>query len=270
MLVTVIIFLREALEAALILSVLLAVSCGLLPSRRWVVIALLIGLGGGAITAYFLSYITNLFDGTGQELMNASFLFMMSALNTGICIYLARCLQGQRTGTFDTHAFQLQTILMLTAAIAITHEGSELSLYSYAFAQTQSDIMPLVLGGILGLGIGTSLGAIIFYVFQAMSKKRLMLTAIAILNLISAGMTSQGVLYLIQSGWLPSHLPLWNTSVLISENSIVGQLLYALVGYEATPDPLQVIAYVGIIILNLVLMYFFTQNASLKKVTETP
>ena len=48
---------------------------------------------------------------------------------------------------------------------------------------------------------------------------------------------------LTQADWLPYTAELWNSSTLIPEYSVTGQLLYALVGYEANPSILQVIFY---------------------------
>ena len=42
---------------------------------------------------------------------------------------------------------------------------------------------------------------------------------------------------------------MWDTSGLISEGSLTGQLLYALVGYEATPSALEVLAYAGSLLI---------------------
>jgi high-affinity iron transporter len=80
--------------------------------------------------------------------------------------------------------------------------------------------------------------------------------------LIGAGMAGQASLLLIQADWLPSQAPLWDSSNLVAENSITGQLLYALIGYEATPTPIQAIAYFGGLILPLVLMLITRQGSS--------
>jgi high-affinity iron transporter len=61
---------------------------------------------------------------------------------------------------------------------------------------------------------------------------------------LSGSMMSQATQLLIQVDYLPTAFPLWDTSNLISERSVTGQVLYALIGYEATPVFLQVIAYV--------------------------
>ena len=248
MLVTVIIFLREVLEAALILSVLLAVSFQLNHSRKWIFPALLVGFIGALITAYYLGEISNLLEGTGQEVMNAGLLIIMMLLINIICVWLSQFLFRFKDNDFSELTSFIRLILILNVGIAIMHEGAELSIYSYSFIQTHENKLSLILGGGLGLGIGASLGAIIFYLLINLQRKSLLKIAIVILILIAAGMTSQAVLYLIQSGWLPSQLPLWDTSNFISERSISGQLLYALIGYEATPSPLQVLCYFAVVI----------------------
>ena len=47
---------------------------------------------------------------------------------------------------------------------------------------------------------------------------------------------------LIQADILPDG-QLWDSSALLSEESLSGQLLYALAGYEATPAPAQLVLY---------------------------
>ncbi len=258
MLVTVIIFLREVLEAALILSVLLAVSFQLNLTRKWILAALAIGSIGASITAYYLGDISNLIDGTGQEVLNSTLLIVMALLINIICVWLAHCFhKADGHPPFLTNI--IRTILIITVGIAIMHEGSELSIYSYSFMQIHHNKLPLILGGGLGLGVGASLGAIIYYMLINLQRRTLLITTTIILILISAGMASQAALYLIQSGWLPSQIPLWDTSQIISERSIFGQLLYALIGYEATPSPLQIMFYSAAIVIYIVSIIISTK-----------
>ncbi len=259
MLVTVIIFLREALEAALILSVLLAVSFQLNYSRKWILPALGIGFIGASITAYYLGDISNLLEGTGQEVMNSALLIIMTLLINIICVWISLFLFRIRNNTAHLLTNNIRLILIINVGIVIMHEGSELSIYSYSFIQTHNSNLSLILGGGLGVGIGASLGAIIYYLLNSLQQNTLLKVAIGILMLISAGMASQAALYLIQSGWLPSQLPLWDTSHIISERSIIGQLLYALIGYEATPSPIQVSFYFAVIIFCMILIFIITR-----------
>ncbi len=264
MLVTVIIFLREAIEAALILSILLAVSFQFMHSRRWILPALGFGLIGACVTAFYFGEISNLFDGTGQEVMNASLLFSMTILINIICTWLSPNLFRGRP--LSQHLFTkiIKPILIINVGIAIMHEGSELFIYSYSYSLTHKNSLALLIGGGLGLGIGVSLGAIVYYFLINLQWKTLIKVAICTLMLIAAGMASQAALYLIQSGWLPSQLPLWDTSNIIAERSIVGQLLYALIGYEATPSLVQVSFYSAAVITGVLSIITYTKYVSLK------
>jgi high-affinity iron transporter len=264
MLVTVIIFLREALEAALILSVLLAVSFQLIRSREWILPALCIGLIGGGVTANYLGEISNMFEGAGQEIMNASFLLAMVILINIICLWLSRFLfQIQACHNFLLAKY-IRLIFIIYVAIAITHEGSELTIYSYSYSLAHNNILPLIIGSSLGLGIGASLGAIIYYLLISLQKQTLIKVSICILMLIAAGMASQATLYLIQSGWLPSQSPLWDTSGFIPERSVLGQLLYAFMGYEATPSLIQVSSYFAVIACCILSIFIYAKYVSPK------
>jgi high-affinity iron transporter len=64
-------------------------------------------------------------------------------------------------------------------------------------------------------------------------------------------MTLQATALLIQADWLPADYPLWDSSALLAEQSVAGQLLYALVGYEATPTALQLGAYLTAVLVIL-------------------
>jgi len=72
----------------------------------------------------------------------------------------------------------------------------------------------------------------------------------ALIVLLAAGMTAQASLYLSQAGWLPILNPvLWDSSGLLSEKSLVGQLLHTLIGYVDRPSGIQLIAYVTTIVV---------------------
>jgi len=73
------------------------------------------------------------------------------------------------------------------------------------------------------------------------------------LALFAAGMLSHAVTMLTQADWLPSYHVLWNTSSWLEENSLLGQLLYAIMGYEATPTATQLAAYITGLLLLLAL-----------------
>jgi len=65
------------------------------------------------------------------------------------------------------------------------------------------------------------------------------------LLLIAAGMALQATALLIQADWITVSGAIWNTSAILPEDSLLGQLLYAFIGYEASPSATEVIVYVS-------------------------
>ena len=49
----------------------------------------------------------------------------------------------------------------------------------------------------------------------------------------------------MQVDWLSQSPAVWDTSSIITEHSLLGELLYALIGYEATPTFLQSSVYIS-------------------------
>ncbi|WP_369600491.1 hypothetical protein AAIA72_11635 [Hahella sp. SMD15-11] len=66
-----------------------------------------------------------------------------------------------------------------------------------------------------------------------------------------AALAATAVGYLTQAGILPWMPPLWDTSNILSEKSVVGQLLHILVGYQARPNLPQVGAYLATLVIIL-------------------
>jgi len=67
---------REVLEAALVVTILLAATRGLLGRNRWIGSGVAAGVLGAVIVAYFAGNIAEAFAGIGQELFNAGVLFI--------------------------------------------------------------------------------------------------------------------------------------------------------------------------------------------------
>ena len=50
---------------------------------------------------------------------------------------------------------------------------------------------------------------------------------------------------------------MWNTSAILSQNSLAGQLLHILVGYIARPSGIEIVFYTGTFLTILILMRIF-------------
>lgn len=255
MLDSLIIILREALEASLIISVLLAASYFLRVSRQWILRGLVPGLVGAALVAYFLDPISGWFDGTGQELLNALLLALICLSLMIVCHLVVRYSRSGLSQNSQTIKPLLCCALVGASGLSIVREGCEILIYMYSFTGNLETFIPVLIGGGIGLGIGGSIGVLIYYLIINLPRQQMLLAVLVITALIGAGMASQAVQYLEQAGMLPAQTPLWDASGWISERSLIGQLLYALIGYEATPTPLQIAVYLLILVLTCFLAW---------------
>ena len=79
-------------------------------------------------------------------------------------------------------------------------------------------------------------------------------------------MVMQATMLLEQVDWLPAGKSVWDSSALVSEQSITGELLYAVFGYESTPSYLQLALYLASLGLMLAVILLARRNAGKRNV----
>ncbi|PCI17763.1 MAG: hypothetical protein COB62_07325 [Piscirickettsiaceae bacterium] len=236
----VIIILREVLEASLIMGVLLALSQLNLLSRAWCIQATLLGLVGAALYAANIVVMSEMYGGIGQEIINVVLYTLIF-----VCILIL---------LYSLNYQQQSKAIVLSMSgcvvVAIVREGSEIMVYIQGFLAIPQLLPTVLVGSSIGAGIGVSIGVFVYYLIVSLSSLSAIRFILLVLILIAGGMVSQATQMLLQADLLPSQLPIWDTSGIISEQSLVGQILFAMMGYEATPTMLQVIFYVLSILLT--------------------
>ena len=228
----VLVVLREVLEFALLVGILLAAGVQVGARGRWLPAALGLGLAGAWGYMRSMGAISGWFDGVGYELVNAGLQVLVYGLLLGVIGLLARH-PRRAPGAFGWLA-------AVAIVSAVTREGSEILLYLSAFEGRPQAVPDLLLGAVLGGGVGFSVGALLYYLLRGLPPRWGGRVTVLLLALVGAGLWSQASALLIQADWLPSQAPLWDSSAALPENSLPGQMLYALLGYEATPGPWQV------------------------------
>lgn len=237
---SVVIVLREVLEAALLISVLLALSRRMQLKPGWLLAAAVLGLVGAVAYARFFVPISAMFEGVGQEATNAALQFGVAAAIAPIAFIVAR-----HRGVAANRVAVLPVLMALAVALAISREGSEIIIFVSGFLQMESLVKSIALGSLAGAAIGFSIGVLLYYLLLALQEQRSTWISLLLLGLAASSMYSQATKLLIQADWLAAAAPLWDSSAAIPEQSIFGQLLYALIGYEATPATIEVAAYAG-------------------------
>ena len=244
---SVVIVLREILEAALLVSVLLALSRRLHIERRWLMAALPLGITGAVLYALMLVPISELFDGAGQELLNAAMragVFIALVVVVFLVVRLRKRSQGRCT--------PLVVAMTTAVALAIAQEGAEIFIYVSGFFQVRELVSSVGLGSFAGAAVGLSAGALFYYLLLALPEQPAMRVSVGLLGLAAASMSIQATVLLIQVDYISASQPLWDSSAIIDESSLPGQLLYALVGYESTPSLPEVGAYIGSLAIVIV------------------
>jgi len=255
LLTSVVIVLREVLEASLLISVLSALSGVLGIPRRWIGWSLLFGLAGAVGYSFGVAAISDWFDGVGQEVTSAVMQLLIFLL-----LLMFTFLVAQDPGTQRFSGKLIVLVMAATVSLGVTREGFEILVYLYGFSADLPRFITILSGSVIGACIGISIGALIYYLVSALSYRLSLIAGLGLLALVAAGMLSQAVLLLIQADWLPSQFPLWDSSGWLPESSVTGQLLYALIGYEATPTALQASFYFGGLLLLLIVAVFAVRS----------
>ena len=244
-----IIVLREVIEAALIIGIVLAAT-QLVPRRGlFVAGGVAIGLLGALLVAGLAGRIADALAGMGQEIFNATVLLTASAMLAWHNVWmkshgaqLARDMKslGGEVARGDRSLF----LLLGVVALAVLREGSEVVLFLYGIAAGGAGATQMLAGGLLGLAGGAAVGALLYLGLLSIPARHLFAVTGWLLLLLAAGMAAQAAGYLVQAGKLPALAdPLWDTSALIPGSGIVGQVLHALIGYVDRPSGMQVVFF---------------------------
>ena len=241
---------REVLEAALVVSVVFAATRGVPGRTRWIGAGIAAGVLGAIAVALSAGAIAEAAAGMGQELFNATVLFAAVTMIAWHAIWMAThgkqlAMQMQSIGAEVAVGRRPLAALLIVVALAVLREGSEVVLFLFAQAAGGSGWIDIAAGIALGLAGGVATGLALYFGLLRIPIRHFFTATNWLLLLLAAGMASQAARFLVQADLLPSLGPrLWDTSALLSDRSILGQTLHALIGYDAHPAGVQVVFYV--------------------------
>ncbi|MBX6420838.1 MAG: FTR1 family protein [Nevskia sp.] len=250
---TALIVFREVLEAALVVSIVAAATRGLAGRARTIGSGVCAGVLGALLVAAGAGSIQRLASGSGQELFNASVLFVAVAMISWHVLWMSRHGRelSRHLGAVSAAVRQGSrppSALVIVVAIAILREGSEVVLFLYGLAAGGTGYAGLVGGSLLGLAIGVAAGLALYFGLLRIPPGKMFSATNGLLLLIAAGMAATGARFLIQADWLPSLAsPLWDSSRFIANGSAPGRVLHALIGYDARPSGMQMLFFAAVI-----------------------
>jgi high-affinity iron transporter len=267
MFATAVIVFREILEAALIVGIIAAATRAVPGRSRWLAAGIAAGIAGAGLVALGTDRIADMASGIGQELFNAAVLGIAVAMLAWHNLWMAShgaalAADARSVGGAIRDGQRECSVLMIVVGLAVLREGSETVMFLYGIAASEGGASwPMLTGGLAGLAAGIAVGYAA-YAGLLRVPLRWFFTATGVLVLfLAAGMASQAARFLIQADVLPSlTTPLWDTSAVLPQTSLLGTLLHSLIGYEAQPAGMQIVFYVFVLVAIGAGMKWFNNN----------
>lgn len=242
--------LREGIEAALIIGILLGAVR--LIKRPALVPAIWFGtlsaVALSILSAVLLTLLGLELEGAAEAIFEGATMLIAAALLTWMIFWMSGHARTLKTSLeADVHrASQFgKRAIFFVAFIAVLREGIELALFLTASAFVAGSVQTL-LGAALGLGTAILLGWSLFASTVRLDLRRFFQVTGVLLIFFAAGLFAHGIHEFIEVGWLPAIVEnVWDVSFILSKESVLGQLMSALFGYNPSPDLTEVIAYLA-------------------------
>lgn len=254
-----IIALREGIEAALIVSILLAYLKQLQRTDRsklvWWGTGLALAVSIAAGTLIFV--VGGEFEGTAEQVFEGLVTLSAVVVLTWMIFWMRR--QGARIKSelqekVDTALVAGEFALAALAFFAVLREGIETALFIFAAAEGTAveagGIGGQLIGAALGLGLATVLGVLLYRGGIRLNLRTFFRVTGAVLIVIAAGLFAYSIHELQEAGWFPvleSHA--FTLSATLPDDSGVGAVLRGLVGYNADPTVLEVASWLAYLVV---------------------
>jgi len=241
--------LREGLEAALIVGIILAYLAKTDNRDKFAAVWL------GAALAMVMSLIVGagIFLSAGELRGMAEAMFEGTAMLTaaGVLTYMIFWMRRQAINIRAHLQAQVSTALQsgslgalaLLAFVAVGREGVETALFMFAAARTATP-MTATAGGLLGLLAASVLGYLLYRGTYRLNLRAFFNVTSILLLLFAAGLLAHGIHEFHEAGLIPPVIEhVWDTNAIIHEASPVGSLLKAVFGYNGNPSLVEVVGY---------------------------
>jgi len=262
--------LREGLEAALIIGIVLGALRKIrrtdLAPALW--LGTLAAVGVSILSAILLTLLGLSLEGPAEKIYEGITMFLAAGILTWMIFWMstqAKNLKGEiEDGVNKAAASTGRRAIFWLAFVAVVREGVELALFITAafFAGSNENITTNTIltltGVVLGLGTSILLGWSLLAATARLNLKLFFQVTGYLLILFAAGLVAHGIHEFNEAGWIPNVIEnVWNVNAIIDEKSVLGELLKTLFGYNGNPSLTEIIGYLTYL---AGVMFVFTRN----------
>ena len=254
---------REGFEAALLLGLVYASlnRIGRRDQFRNVTIGAWLGFLASVLMGIAVTLLSGPLLDLGPDLIAAAVIFTAVGLLTWHGWWMrqhARALRGEvDRRVHDADATHRLWAVGLIAFMGVFREGAETVLFLWGL-MTQvgaSHGWDSAIGAVLGLGVAAVMGWAMYRGGSRLSLPRFFAATSLLILFLAAGLFATGLGRLQALGALPTADVLWDTSALLSDQSVLGSFLNGLVGYRARPATIEAVGYLAYLIIGSVLFF---------------
>jgi high-affinity iron transporter len=257
MIPSILLALREGLEAALMIGIVLGVLQKMnrpeLKKGVWRGAAAAAGLS--LVVALGLNILGAEFEGLGEQIFEGSAMLLAAGVLTWMVFWMRR--QG-RTLKKDIQDQASQALgqqgrrgIFALVFLMVFREGVELALYLLAARFASSPAQTLT-GAAIGLAGAAVLGWMLFNSSRRLNLQQFFRVTNFLLIVFAAGMVGMAVHEFNEAGWIPAVIEhVWDINPILSDEAGLGAVLKTLFGYNGNPSLTSIIAYVGYFVFIL-------------------
>ena len=270
--------LREGVEAALIVSIILAylAKTGNRQHFTKIWIGTFSAIALSLILGVVIFFTVGELESPYEQLFEAGAMLLAASVLTWMLFWMrrqARSVRGELQAAVDRVLSSGSGWgLALLAFMAVVREGVETALFItgqvFAASTEEAGELSIVVGAVLGLLAAAVLGWLIYVGARRINYGTFFRVTGIVLVFIAAGLVANAMHELIEIGVITfATQPLFDLTGILPQDSGLGQILHALFGYRSTPELITAVAYLAYLIPVLI---FYLRPVPVAKPSETP
>lgn len=256
--------LREGIEAALVVSILLTYLVR--TDRKPLIRFVWYGVGTAVLVSILIAVGLETISSELSETLEPIFAGIVSFVAVGFVTWMifwmkrsARTISSDLRNQLDNAAISGGAIAVAAMAfVAVLREGAETAIFFWAAAHATGNSFASVVGLILGLGTAVIVGWVFYRSTSTINLSKFFKVTSILLVFVAAGVLSYGIHEFQEVGWLPGEANvLLDLSGVLVEGTFLATLVAGLFNLKPTTTTLQVIGYVG---YSVTVLYFLLLN----------